>query len=82
MMIHVQVAPAHPFFLEHEAEHGMGMPLEIPWRIAELIEQNQQLGAISVEVDWRSTPDVLIRFRPCFDSVGPAKRRVQGNPFD
>jgi hypothetical protein len=80
VMIHMQVAPAHPFIVPHEAEHGMGVALEIPWSTAEPIEQNQQLGAISFEVDWRGTPDELIGFGACLDPVRPVKRRIEGNP--
>ena len=49
-MIHVKIAPTHPIRVSHGAEHGMGLPLEIPGAAREAREQSLQLKPISFKI--------------------------------
>jgi hypothetical protein len=81
MMVHVEIAPAHPFLLRQLPKHRMRTPLEISWLSGESIQKEEQLRAIRLEFDGRCSAHHLISFGPGLDAVGPGNTRIQSKPL-
>src|SRR5579863_10335143 len=80
MVVHVEVAPAHPFGLSHRAKDRMGWP----WsgQACKLVQSGEQLDAVGLEVRGRGASDALVDLRRRLDPCRPFHGELQGDPLE
>src|SRR5579863_8134649 len=82
MMVHVQVAPAHPLFFRQLSEDGMLRKFVGARRAGEPLEQLAKFGDVAGEFGRLRAAEPGVTLRDSGYPMGPACREPQRRPFE